>query len=44
MRILIISLLMLIGLPLTAQTNIATGLVYGTWKKSGSPYKINGQI
>lgn len=29
---------------LTAQTNVSAGLVYGTWKKSGSPYKINGQI
>lgn len=29
---------------LAAQTNVSAGLVYGTWKKSGSPYKINGQI
>ena len=29
---------------LTAQTNIPTGPVSGTWKKANSPFKINGQI
>lgn len=28
----------------SAQTNISAGPVFGTWKKSGSPYKINGQV
>lgn len=27
-----------------AQTTISAGNVFGTWKKSGSPYKITGQI
>lgn len=29
---------------LAAQTNVSAGVVHGTWKKSGSPYRINGQI
>jgi hypothetical protein len=27
-----------------AQTNVSAGAVFGTWKKTGSPYRINGQI
>lgn len=29
---------------LSAQTTVPAGPVSGTWKKSGSPYKINGQV
>lgn len=40
-------LLALVGFQLFngfAQTTVPTGNVYGTWKKTGSPYKINGII
>ena len=44
MRIILTNILLFIAGSAMAQTNIAAGKVYGTWKKTGSPYKINGQI
>lgn len=41
----ILSCMLLMGMgKLAAQTNVSAGIVKGTWKKSGSPYRINGQI
>ena len=44
MRILFILLACLTTNVILAQTNISAGNVFGTWKKTGSPFKINGNI
>ncbi len=45
MRNFILILFILGGtISVQAQTNVSSGPVTGTWKKSNSPYKINGQI
>lgn len=40
-----IIIVLTVGLSsINAQTNISAGIVSGTWNKSGSPYKVNGNI
>jgi len=44
MRVLFIFFILGCALSLHAQTQISAGNVSGTWTKSGSPYKVNGDI
>jgi hypothetical protein len=44
MKNVIFTIFFLGALSAQAQTNISAGNVYGTWKKTGSPFKINGNI
>ena len=44
MRILFILITCISAKVVFAQTTIPAGNVYGTWKKTGSPYKVTGNI